>query len=93
MCIRDRDMADHVGLSEQQLRSVFKKELDKTPSNYLTEYRIECTKLLLAQDKTNLKSLYSEVGCNSYNYFFTAFKKYTGYTPQEYKKKVIDHFV
>ncbi len=88
-----KDIADHVGLSEQQLRSVFKKELDKSPSNYLTEYRIERAKLLLAQDKTSLKGLYSEVGFNSYNYFFTAFKKYTGYTPREYKKKVTGRFV
>ncbi len=88
-----KDIADHIGLSEQQLRSVFKKELDKSPSNYLTEYRIERAKLLLAQDKTSLKGLYSEVGFNSYNYFFTAFKKYTGYTPREYKKKVTGRFI
>lgn len=88
-----KDIADYVGLSEQQLRSVFKKELDKSPSNYLTEYRIEQAKKLLSQGKINLKRLYSEVGFNSYNYFFTAFKKYTGYTPKEYRKKITDHFI
>lgn len=81
-----KDMAEHVGLSEQHLCSVFKDELGKSPSNYLTEYRIERAKSLLEKDNINLKRLYSEVGFNSYNYFFTVFKKYTGCTPEAYRK-------
>lgn len=81
-----KDMADHIGISEQHLSSVFKDEIGKSPSNYLTEYRIERAKSLLEQNEINLKRLYSEVGFNSYNYFFTVFKKYTGFTPEEYRK-------
>lgn len=81
-----KDMAAYVGISEQHLSTVFKDEVGKSPSVYLTEYRIERAKTLLEKNEINLKQLYSEVGFNSYNYFFTVFKKITGLTPEAYRK-------
>lgn len=81
-----KDIAKHIGISEQYLSTVFKKDLGKSPSDYLTEFRIEQAKELLEQNKLNLKEIYSQVGFNSYNYFFTVFKKLTGLTPNAYKK-------
>ena len=81
-----KDIAKYIGISEQHLSTVFKKETGKPFSTYLTEYRIDRAKELLEQNEINLKQLYSEVGFNNYNYFFTVFKKYVGCTPETYRK-------
>lgn len=86
-----KDIAKHIGITEQHLSTVFKDETGKTLLNYLTEYRIDKAKELLEKDDINLKQLYSEVGFNSYNYFFTVFKKTVGRTPETYRKEHSKH--
>lgn len=80
------DIARHIGISEQHLSKVFKKETGKNLSAYLAEYRIERAKELLRQNTTNLKWIHSKVGFGDNSYFCTVFKKYEGCSPKEYQK-------
>ena len=82
-----KDIAASIGITEQYLSKVFKTETGENVSNYLTGLKIERAKQLIIEGKANMKQLYSDAGFNSYNYFFTAFKKIVGCTPAEYGKK------
>ena len=82
-----KDIADSIGITEQYLSKVFKTETGENVSSYLTGLKIERAKQLIIEGKANMKQLYSDAGFNSYNYFFTAFKKIVGCTPAEYGKK------
>lgn len=81
------DIAKYVGISEQHLSKVFKKETGKNISAYLAEYRIERAKELLQKHDTNLKYIHAKVGFGDSSYFCTVFKKYAGCSPKEYQKK------
>lgn len=81
------DIAKYVGISEQHLSKVFKKETEQNISTYLAEYRIERAKELLQKYDMNLKYIHSKVGFGDSSYFCTVFKKYAGCSPKEYKTK------
>lgn len=81
-------IAKNIGISEQHLSKVFKKETGKNISSYLSEYRIEKAKELIQKNNTNLKFLYNMVGFNDNSYFCTVFKKYENCSPKEYQKKI-----
>jgi len=83
--ISAEQIAYKIGLSVSHLNSIFKAETTQSISTYLTLFRIEKAKQLLARD-VDIKNIYSMVGFNNYNYFFVLFKKNVGMTPNDYKK-------
>ena len=84
------DLAKPLEISVRDLSSFINNELDKHFFDFVNEYRIEKAKRILSdsekKDFTILEILY-EVGFNSKSSFNTAFKKHTGTTPTEYRKK------
>ncbi len=82
-----KEIAAHIGITEQYLCKIFKQQTGKTLTKFLTEYRIEQAKEFLKKGSVNLKYLYNRVGFNDYNYFFVVFKKHVGCTPSEFQKK------
>nr|WP_319269852.1 helix-turn-helix domain-containing protein [uncultured Draconibacterium sp.] len=84
------DLAKSLEISVRDLSSFINNELDKHFFDFVNEYRIEKAKRILSdsekKDFTILEILY-EVGFNSKSSFNTAFKKHTGTTPTEYRKK------
>lgn len=80
-------IAQNVRLNINYLNSVFKKETGDTVWKRLTKIRLQkATKMLLVKD-SKISEVYEKVGFNSLSYFSTVFRKYYGYSPQEYKKK------
>jgi len=64
--------------------------LKKSFNTYVNEYRIkEATQLLLIKDPNTLTmdKIATEVGFNNYHNFYRVFKKTTGLSPIEYRKK------
>ena len=77
-------------LNENYLSKIFQKEVKQKFSAYLLERRMQLAMQLLAGDTD---PLILDVACatgfgNNPGYFASSFKKYTGYTPTEYKKKM-----
>lgn len=65
---------------------IFKKYINKTPIEYLTEFRLrKGVELLCRTDMTVLEICYS-VGFSGASYFSEIFKKYYKCTPTEYRK-------
>lgn len=82
-----KSAAAHVNLSESYLSHLFKRETDKSFSDYLQKKRIELAKTLLAKTEKNVTDIASQCGYEEYSYFCRVFKKSTGQTPNEYRRK------
>lgn len=80
-------VAGHVGLSRNYTCGLFKKEMGITLSGYMMKYRIDKAKELLME--TNLRSyeIAERVGFLDESYFSRSFKKLTGQSPVDYKRK------
>ena len=83
-----KDIGDHVGLSASYVCTVFKNETGQTLNQYLTTLRMEKAKLLLADPSIRIGEISAQVGYLDGSYFGKSFKRYTGYSPSEYR----DHF-
>ncbi|WP_337100152.1 response regulator [Paenibacillus sp. YIM B09110] len=79
-------IAAHVFINASYLRAVFKKEIGITVSDYLTQYRMQKAKELLARNSARLTDIAEKVGYNDPGYFSKSFKKFYGYSPSEYEK-------
>ncbi|MDQ0253538.1 AraC-like DNA-binding protein [Evansella vedderi] len=85
------DIARAGGLSRSECCRYFKRTLKKTLLNYVTDYRIQKSLLLLQQSETNVTDVAYQVGFNSTSYFIDKFRKSMKMTPLAYKKyKVAD---
>ncbi len=66
---------------------LFKKETSMNFLDYLTSQRVERAKELLEDIDSKIYEVAIMVGYNDQRYFSQVFKKYTGYTPKEYRNK------
>lgn len=80
------EMAEHLGITKQHLITVCKKRYNRTPVEYLNEYRIEEAKRLLSDTRTKIADIGTHSGFNSNSYFAKVFKQYTGITASEYRE-------
>jgi len=83
------DIADSVFYSVRQANYIFKNETGITIYDFLTEYRMEIAKNLIVTTNMKSKEISSSAGYASHPYFRLLFKKYTGMTISEYKKKYV----
>lgn len=80
------DIAKAGHLSRSECCRYFKKFLNISPLNYVINYRIEKSLLLLQQPETNITEVAFMVGFNSTSYYINKFRKIMNTTPLEYKK-------
>ena len=83
---------DKSGFNPDYLRRCFKKELGKTPLEYLTYLRLNQSKVLLKQDTfISVEDVSQNCGFNDSFYFSTCFKKHIGISPLQYRKNHFAH--
>ena len=82
------DVAKYVSLSDSWFSRMFKKETDSNFTDYLNYVRIEKAVELLKTTNLSVNEIYGEVGYGSRNHFYMMFKRYTGYSAQEYRKRM-----
>lgn len=81
------DIAAHVFISSGYLGRIFKKELNVSLSEYIYDERMKLAAKMLEQSDQFVTSIALSVGFSNFPYFSTQFKKYSGLTPVEYRKK------
>ncbi len=81
-------MADTCGVQRTQLNKIFRKLKGSTPMEYLFRIRMEHAKMLLRETDTKIIDIGLECGYGSSQYFANSFKKHTGMTPSEYRKRL-----
>ena len=84
-----QNIAEIVYLAPTYLCALFKKEVGKTISEYITQVRIEKSKELLTNYHLKLYEIAKAVGYSDSNYFAKNFKKLTGITPSEYRERLM----
>ncbi|MFC3886279.1 helix-turn-helix domain-containing protein [Bacillus songklensis] len=80
------DIASAGQLSRSECCRYFKRILKKTPLNYVTDYRIQKSLILLQQSESSVTDVAYQVGFNSTSYFINQFRKSMNMTPLTYKK-------
>ena len=63
-----------------------------TPLEYVQRARMEAAKRLLEKGKLTVEQVCMKVGYGDFGFFRNVFKRLTGLTPQEYKKKYSQMF-
>lgn len=81
------DVAEHIFISKNYLCDLFKKELNLTFIDYVTNLRIEKAKYYLSQTDMKMYEISQAVGYNDYAYFSQIFKRHTGSTLSSYRKQ------
>lgn len=64
----------------------FKNIMKVPPMQYVVNLRINAAKGYLEKSNKNISEIANAVGYDNALYFSRLFKKYTGYSPSEYKK-------
>ena len=80
-------LAKQFHLNSRYFASVFKKSEGISPTDYLTQVRIEEAKRALDSTDTPASEIAAMVGYEDPRYFYKVFKKQTGVTPKEWRNK------
>lgn len=85
--LRLSQIAETLHLNSSYLSSLFHKEVGKSFSEFLLDYRIEHAKSLLKANKNvTILQISEESGFGSQQYFSKTFRRVVGCTPNEYRK-------
>ncbi len=79
--------AEKLKLTGAYISSYFKEKMNVNLSDYLNNYRIKKAVELSENPQNKNKDIAVMVGLPNINTFIRLFKKYTGHTPGEYRKK------
>ncbi len=72
-------------ISTSYLGFLFKEETGKYFNEFLLEYRMNQSKLMLELTSMKINTIAEKVGFCSPSYYVVCFKKYTGYSPAQYR--------
>ena len=81
------EIAENSNMSKRNFIRRFKKATQNTPFEYLQRVKIEAAKKALEKGAQNINLLMYDAGYNDIKTFREVFKKLTGLTPQDYRKK------
>lgn len=79
-------LADQVRVDRTYLYRLFKKEVGICPKEYLTQYRIRMATVMLSTTNQSIKEISYACGFTDTSLFSICFKKYLGFTPQQFRK-------
>ena len=82
-----KTISENVFLSVSYLCTYFKNETGITLNQHITDYRVKKAIQLLTDTNMKIVDVANSVGYRDSNYFAKLFKKQTGYSPKEYKKR------
>lgn len=82
------DLAKTVGLSTRQLERLFRKYLDRTPTRYYLELRLNRARTLLLQTSMSVLNVALASGFGSASHFSKCYREYFGRTPREERRLV-----
>jgi AraC family transcriptional regulator len=88
---RDLDMdavARAVALSPFYLTRIFKARYGVPPYRYLIGLRIDLAQDLLRDSSLSVTQVCHRAGFNSLSHFITTFRRHTGFSPSQYRRRV-----
>ena len=83
-----QELSDNIKIPAHYISQTINLKLNKNFYHFINHYRIEEAKIALSQEKVeSILEIAFNVGFNSKATFNSVFKKYTGKTPTEFRKK------
>ena len=82
------DISKKFFIGKTQLCKIFDEYLGEGPIEYYSRLRMVEAKRLLREEKLSVSRISDTLGYSSIHNFSRAFKKATGMSPSEYKKKI-----
>lgn len=86
-------IAEHVHLSPNYLHKLFKSHMGHSPYEYLLEKKIGLAKRLILSGTYSLSEVALEAGFSSQSHFNKIFKKATGQTPADFRRKLTEEYL
>ena len=83
------DLAAQIYVHPDYLSHIFKEKVGMSVSQYIMHARLEESKILLRSTKKSISEISHQVGYPNTSYFSRLFKRATGMTPTEYRKRTI----
>jgi transcriptional regulator GlxA family with amidase domain len=85
-------LAEKFNMSSRTFIRKFTAITGNTPLEYIQRVRVEVAKRLLEKGKLTVEQVCMNVGYGDFGFFRNIFKRLTGLTPQEYKRKYVQMF-
>lgn len=82
-----KEVADHVHISPGECCRFFKKNMSCTIFDYLIDYRLDKSTDLLLHSDASVSQIAFETGFGSSSYYIEKFRKKTGMTPGEFRRR------
>ena len=82
-----KQICEYMHRSSAYLCTLFKEETGETINQYLTAYRMDRAKELLASPRSRIADIASMVGYRDGNYFGKVFRASEGLSPSEYRER------
>ena len=82
---KPEEIAESVCMGYSSFRKIFKEYTGFSPAQYVQNVRINKAKEILTNTNMTIKEIAIVLGYENNDYFFTAFRKKVGRTPQEYR--------
>lgn len=89
--ISRNELAAAVGVSQDYLSHIFRQELNLSPWDYLTRYRIKIAKTLLLSTHESITLIACKVGFADLSYFNRVFRKQVGCAPGRFREHLPDY--
>jgi len=84
-----QSIAEHLSVNPKYLSNLFKKEVGIPISDYIQQTKIEEAKKLMTFGEHSLSDIHALLNFTDQSYFTKVFKKYTGITPNQFRKKPV----
>lgn len=85
--ININQLAEQVGVSGRNFLRRFKKATANTPKDYIARVKVEAAKRKFESSVMNIQEVMLSVGYNYEKAFRNTFRKYSGLSPLEYRRK------
>lgn len=83
------ELANVACVTKPYLIRLFKAELGESPIQYINRKKVERAQLLLYTTDKTVKEVAYDLGFGDHSYFIRLYKKLTGVTPQEYRRRMM----
>lgn len=83
------EVADHVHCCRAKLFEVFKEFVGMSPNDYWQRIRVEAARDMLRKTDLSVTEIAIRCGYSTSQYFSTVFRKYTGTTPTQFRRREV----
>lgn len=80
------DISAHINLCKSECCRFFKKNMNESIFDYIMQYRIEQSLLLLQQTNESITQIANQIGFSSPSYFTKIFRQTVGVSPKHYRQ-------